>query len=223
MPLYEHVFLARQDVSTQQVEALTKEFSDIITGGGGKIGKSEYWGLKSLTYKIKKSRKAHYQLLNLDAPPAAVAEMERRMGLSTDIIRFLTVRVDAHETEPSAMMRKSDRDERGDRGDRFGGGRGGDRGGFRGGDRGPGGGGRGGFRGDRPPRDGEGGSTFRARPQGDRPPREGSAGGGGDRPPREGSAGGGREGGDRPPREGGFGDRPRGTRPPRDGNPGSEG
>ena len=191
MALYEHVFLARQDVSNAQVEALTKEFSDLIEQGGGKVTKSEYWGVKGLAYKIKKSRKAHFSLLNIDAPPAAVAEMERRMGLSTEILRFLTVKVEAHETEPSVMMRKSDRDERGDRGDRggFGGGRGGGfrggGGGFggRGGDRDRGGGG-GGFRsggGDRE------GSTFRARP-----PRDGDRPGGdrGPRPPRDGGSGG---------------------------------
>ena len=114
---------ARTSPNTQ-VEALTKEYSDIIEQGGGKVTKSEYWGVKSLAYKIKKNRKAHFSLLNIDAPPAAVAEMERRMGISTEIIRFLTVKVEQHETEPSAMMRKSDRDERGDRGDRgFGGAR----------------------------------------------------------------------------------------------------
>jgi small subunit ribosomal protein S6 len=183
MSLYEHVFLARQDVSNTQVEALTKEYSDIIEQGGGKIAKAEYWGVKSLAYKIKKNRKAHFALLNIDAPPAAVAEMERRMGLSTEIIRFLTIKVDEHETEPSAMMRKSDRDERGDRDRGFGGrGGGGGRGGFRGDrDGGERRGGGGGYRGDRE------GSTFRARPprDGDRPPRDG------DRPPRD---------GDRPPR-----------------------
>ena len=189
MPLYEHVFLARQDVSNTQVETLTKEFTDVIEAGGGKVTKSEYWGIKSLAYKIKKSRKAHFSLLNIDAPPAAVAEMERLMGLSTEVLRFITIKVDAHETEPSAMMRKSDRDDRGDR-DRGGfGGRGG--GGFRGGGGGggfrgdrDGGGGRGGFRGgdrDAPRGDREGGSTFRPRPprEGGGPPREG-----GDRPPR---------------------------------------
>jgi small subunit ribosomal protein S6 len=184
MPLYEHVFLARQDVSNTQVETLTKEYSDVIEQGGGKITKSEYWGVKSLAYKIKKNRKAHFSLMNIDAPHAAIAEMERRMGLSTEIIRFLTVKVDEHETEPSVMMRKSDRDERGDRDRGFGGrGGGGGRGGFRG-DR-DGGGGRGGYRGG--DREGGGfrggdreGSTFRARPprDGDRPPRDG------DRPPR---------------------------------------
>ncbi len=179
MPLYEHVFLARQDVSNAQVEALTKEYSDVIEQGGGKITKSEYWGVKSLAYKIKKNRKAHFSLMNIDAPHAAVAEMERRMGLSTEIIRFLTIKVDEHETEPSVMMRKSDRDERGDRDRGFGGrGGGGGRGGFRGDRDGGGGGGRGGFRSDRGG-DREG-STFRARPprDGDRPPRDG------DRPPR---------------------------------------
>lgn len=176
MPLYEHVFLARQDISTPQVEALTKEFAGVIEEGGGKIAKSEYWGLKSLAFKIKKNRKAHYTLLNIDAPPAAVAEMERRMGISTDIIRFLTVKVDAHEAEPSAMMRKSDRDERGERGER-GGFRGGDRGGFRGGDRGgPRGGGEG-----RPDREG---STFRPRAGGPRGDRDGGDAPRGPRPPR---------------------------------------
>lgn len=163
MPLYEHVFLARQDVSNAQIEALTKEYTALIEEGGGKVTKSEYWGLKSLAYKIKKSRKAHFSLLNIDAPHDAVAEMERRMGLSTEILRFLTLKVDEHETEPSVMMRKGDRDDRRDGGRGFGG-RGG--GGFRGG-------GGGGFRGDRdsgrprPPRgDREGGE----RPP--RPPRE---------------------------------------------------
>lgn len=172
MPLYEHVFLARQDVSPQQVEALQKEFTDVITEGGGKVTKTEYWGLKGLAYKIKKNRKAHYALFNIDAPPAAVAEMERRMGLSTDILRFMTLRVEEHEAEQSIMMRKQDRDERGDRG----GFRGGDRGGFRGGPRG----------GDR-----EGGSTFRARPPRDgdaRPPRDGD-GPRGPRPPRRDDSG----------------------------------
>jgi small subunit ribosomal protein S6 len=152
MPLYEHVFLARQDVSQQQVDALTNEYKQVITDAGGSVGRVEYWGLKSLAYKIKKNRKAHYTALNIDAPHSAVAEMERRMGLSTDVLRFLTIRVDAHETEPSVQMKKgSDRDDR----------RGG--GGFRGG------GGRGG-----PPRGGSGGdgSTFRARP----PRDEGAAG-----------------------------------------------
>ena len=124
MSLYEHVFLARQDISAQAVENLTKEFSAIILEAGGKITKTEYWGLKTLAYKIKKSRKAHYTLINIDADHAAVAEMERRMGLSTDVIRHMTIRVDEHENEPSVQMRKSDRDERHGRGSRGGGNRG---------------------------------------------------------------------------------------------------
>ena len=200
MPLYEHVFLARQDISAQQVETMMKEYQGVIEELGGKVAKTEYWGIKSLAYKIKKSRKAHYALFNIDAPPAAVAEMERRMGISTDVIRFMTVRVEALEVEPSAMMRKSDRDDRGDRdggapgggfrgGERGGrggpGGGGGDRGGFRGGDRGgPGGGGGGGGPGGastfrpRPPRDAAGapgGPTGSDAPRAPRPPR----------PPRE--------------------------------------
>jgi small subunit ribosomal protein S6 len=122
MPLYEHVFLARQDISTQQVEGLVQDFRTIIETGGGTIGKTEYWGLKGLTFRIKKNRKAHFSLMNIDAPPAAVTELERQMRLSTDIIRFLTVRVDEHEAGPSPMMRRADRDDRegrGDRGDRF--------------------------------------------------------------------------------------------------------
>lgn len=169
MPLYEHVFLARQDISQAQVDALTKEYTDVITEAGGKIGKSEYWGVKSLAFKIKKNRKAHYTLLNIDASPSAVAEMERRMGLSPDVLRFMTIRVDAHETEPSIQMRKSDRDDRRD-GDR-GGFRGGDRGGFRsgGGFRGGGGGGfRGGGGGGGFRRDRDGGDA----PRGPRPVRD---------------------------------------------------
>lgn len=121
MPLYEHVFLARQDISAQQVDGLLQSFRSILEERGGSVGKTEYWGLKSLAYRIKKNRKAHYTLMNIDAPPDAVAELERQMRLSTDIIRFLTVRVDEHETGPSPMMRRADRDERegrGDRGDR---------------------------------------------------------------------------------------------------------
>jgi len=124
MPLYEHVFLARQDISAQQVETLLQDFRSILEERGGSVGKTEYWGLRSLTYRIKKNRKAHYALLNIDAPHEAVNELERQMRLSTDIIRFLTVRVDEHDPAPSPMMRRADRDERegrGDRGDRRGG------------------------------------------------------------------------------------------------------
>ena len=112
MPLYEHVFLARQDISAQQVEALLQTFRSIIEAGGGSIGKTEYWGVKSLAFRIKKNRKAHFALMNLDAPPAAVAELERQERLSTDVIRFITVKVDEHERSPSPMMRRADRDER---------------------------------------------------------------------------------------------------------------
>jgi small subunit ribosomal protein S6 len=131
MALYEHIFLARQDVSPQQVEELTNAFTNVITEGGGKVAKNEYWGLKSLSYRIKKNRKAHYTLLNIDAPHAAIAEMERQMRINEDILRFMTVRVDALEEGPSAMMQKRDRDDRdGDRPGR-------DRGGFDRGDRRP--------------------------------------------------------------------------------------
>ena len=118
MPLYEHVYLARQDLSTQQVEELTTVLSGVITQNGGKITKTEYWGLKSLSYRIAKNRKAHLTLLNVDAPAAALNEVERQERISEDVLRYLTIRVEEHEEGPSAMMRKSDRDDRGDRGDR---------------------------------------------------------------------------------------------------------
>jgi small subunit ribosomal protein S6 len=118
MPLYEHIVLARQDVSQQQVEDLTNQLTEVLTQGGGKVTKNEYWGLKSLSYRIKKNRKAHYTLLNIDAPAAAVAEMERQMRINEDILRFMTVRVDELEEGPSAMLQKRDRDDRDDRGDR---------------------------------------------------------------------------------------------------------
>jgi small subunit ribosomal protein S6 len=114
MPLYEHIFLSRQDVSAQQVEDLTKTYTDLLTENGGKVAKSEYWGVKSLSYRINKNRKAHYTLLNIEAPAAAVAEMERQMRINEDVLRFMTIRVDTHEDGPSVMMQK--RDERPDRG-----------------------------------------------------------------------------------------------------------
>jgi len=134
MPLYEHVYLARQDLSAQQVEDLTKQFSDVIAGLGGKVTKNEYWGLKSLSYRINKNRKAHMTLLNVEAPAAAVTEIERQERLSEDVLRYLTIRVDELEEAPSAIQRKSDRDrdERGERGGRFGDRDRGDRGGDRG-------------------------------------------------------------------------------------------
>ena len=118
MAFYEHVFLARQDVSAQQVEDLTNQLTQVLTEGGGKVTKNEYWGLKSLSYRIRKNRKAHYSLLNIDAPATAVAEMERQMRINEDILRFMTIRVDALEEGPSAMMQKRDRDD--DRGSRGG-------------------------------------------------------------------------------------------------------
>lgn len=118
MPLYEHVFLARQDISAQQVESLLQDFRTLLEERGGSVGKTEYWGLKSLAFRIKKNRKAHYALMNIDAPHDAVNELERQMRLSTDIIRFLTVRVDEHDAGPSPMMRRADRDDREGRGDR---------------------------------------------------------------------------------------------------------
>ena len=126
MALYEHVYMARQDVSAQQVETMTDTFKQVIEGLGGSFAKVEYWGVKSLAFRIKKNRKAHFTLLNIDAPSTAVAEMERQMGLSEDVLRFITIRVEEHEEGPSAMMRKREDDDRGDR--------------------------RGGPRGDRPPR-----------------------------------------------------------------------
>jgi small subunit ribosomal protein S6 len=146
MPLYEHVFLARQDASTQQVEELTTQMTGIVEQAGGKVSKTENWGVRSLTYRMNKNRKAHFVLLNIEAPSSAIAEIERQERISEDVIRYLSVRVEEHEEGPSAMMRKADRDrERDDRGGGFGGGFRGDRegGGFRG-DRGD--------RGDRPPR-----------------------------------------------------------------------
>jgi len=124
MPNYEHVFLARQDVTSQQVDALTAQFKGVIEAHGGTVGKTEYWGVKSLQYRIKKNRKAHFTLLNITAPHAAVAEVERQMSLSEDVIRFLTLAVDELEEGQSAMLRKTDRDDRrdDDRGFGFGGG-----------------------------------------------------------------------------------------------------
>ena len=111
MALYEHVFLARQDMSAQQVDALVEQYKGVIEANGGKVGRVENWGLKSLTYRIKKNRKAHYALMDIDAPAAAVHEMERQMRINEDILRFMTVRVDELEEGPSAVMQRRDRDE----------------------------------------------------------------------------------------------------------------
>jgi small subunit ribosomal protein S6 len=137
MPLYEHVFLARQDVTSQQVEALIEQYKAVLEGLGGEVKKTEYWGVKPLAYRINKNRKAHYTLLNIDAPAAAMAELERQQSISEDVLRILTIRVEELEEVPSAMLQRRDRDDRDDRP------RGGGRereGGFRGGDRAGGGG-----------------------------------------------------------------------------------
>jgi small subunit ribosomal protein S6 len=117
MPHYEHVFLTRQDASAQQVEELTLQFKGVIEQLGGKVVKTEQWGVKSLSYRLRKNRKAHFTLLNVDASPGALNEVERQERLNEDVLRYLTIRVDEHEEGPSAMMRKVDRDrERDERG-----------------------------------------------------------------------------------------------------------
>jgi small subunit ribosomal protein S6 len=150
MPLYEHVMIARQDLSNAQAEGLIEHFSTVLADNGGKVVEHEYWGVKTMAYKINKNRKGHYALLKSDAPASAVQEMERLMRLHDDVMRVLTIKVDVHADGPSVQMQKRDDRERGDRpdgerrersfGDRPD--RGGDRGGFGGGDRG-------GFGGDR--------------------------------------------------------------------------
>jgi len=139
MALYEHVFLARQDLAQAQVDALAENATKIIEDNGGKVVKTETWGLRNIAYRIAKNRKAHYVALDFEAPSTVVAELERQTQINEDVIRYLTIKVDEHEAGPSAMMRRGERDkrrddergDRGDRGDRFGGDRG-DRG-----DRGP--------------------------------------------------------------------------------------
>jgi small subunit ribosomal protein S6 len=126
MALYEHVFLARQDLAQAQVDALAETATKIIEDNQGKVVKTESWGLRSLAYKIAKNRKAHYVMLEFDAPGDVVAELERQTQINEDIIRYMTIKVDALEAGPSVMMRKGDRDrerrrdrdDRGDRGDR---------------------------------------------------------------------------------------------------------
>lgn len=129
MALYEHVFLARQDLAQAQVDSLAEAATKIIEDNQGKVVKTETWGLRSLAYRIAKNRKAHYVMLEIDAPGSVVAELERQTQINEDVIRYMTVKVDEHETGPSVMMRKNERDrerrnERGDRNDR------GPRGGF---------------------------------------------------------------------------------------------
>jgi len=144
MALYEHVILVRQDVTAQQVEAINEQYKGVIEANGGKVTKTEYWGVKTLAFRIKKNRKAHFTLLNVDAPHKAVAEVERLEAISEDVIRSMTIRVEALEEGPSAMLQKRDRDD--DRGER------GPGGGRPGGGRFGGGGGGGSGRAPRPPR-----------------------------------------------------------------------
>jgi len=120
MALYEHVFLARQDLAQAQVDTLAETATKIVEEGQGKVVKTETWGLRSLAYRIAKNRKAHYVMLEIDAPAGVVAELERQTSINEDVIRYMTVRVDAHEAGPSVMMRKGDRERRGRR-DRDGG------------------------------------------------------------------------------------------------------
>ncbi len=166
MPLYEHVFISRQDLSSAQAESLIEHFSAVIADNGGKIVEHEYWGVKTMAYKINKNRKGHYAFLKSDAPSAAVQEMERLMRLHDDVMRILTIKVDAHVEGPSAQMQKRDDRERGDRdgGNGFGGGERRER-----------------SFGDRPER------SF----GGDRPERSGGGGFGGDRGAPSGGFGGG--------------------------------
>ena len=142
MPLYEHVFIARQDLSNAQAEGLIEHFGQVLSDNGGSLVGHEYWGLRTLAYKVNKNRKGHYAFLRIDSPSAAVDEMERLMRLHEDVMRTMTIRVDAHEEGPSAVIQaKNSRDDRGPRGPR-------------------------GPRGDRPPR------PDRDRPDRDRPRRE---------------------------------------------------
>ena len=116
MSLYEHVFICRQDISQQQVESLTENLTAILSEQGGSVEKTEYWGLRSLAYRVKKNRKGHYSLLNITADHSAISEMERQMSLNDDILRFMTIRVDEHDTEPSAPLSSKNKDERKRRG-----------------------------------------------------------------------------------------------------------
>ena len=118
MPLYEHTVIARPDLSNQQAQDLATAFTEVITAQGGSVGKTEYWGLRNLAYRVKKHRKGHYLHLNLDAPAAAVTELERTQRIHEDVLRYLTVRVEKHEEGPSqVMIAKTSRDERGPRRD----------------------------------------------------------------------------------------------------------
>jgi len=116
MPLYEHVMIARQDLSNTQAESLIEHFGTVLADNGGKLLENEYWGVKTMAYKINKNRKGHYALLRTDAPAPAILEMERLMRLHEDVMRVLTIKVDAHQEGPSVQMQK--REERGDRRER---------------------------------------------------------------------------------------------------------
>ena len=118
MPLYEHVFISRQDISSAQAEGLIEHFTAVVTDNGGQVVENEYWGVKTMAYKINKNRKGHYAFLRSDAPAAAVQEMERLARLHDDVMRVLTIKVDKHEELPSVQMQKRDERERGPRGDR---------------------------------------------------------------------------------------------------------
>ena len=121
MPLYESTFIARPDISSQQVDGLAEQFREILTEAGGEIAKTEYWGLRSLAYRIKKNRKGHYYFMNIDAPPEAIDAMERTMRINEDVIRYLTVRVNEHDPNPAPLTqsRGRGRDGRGGRGGRW--------------------------------------------------------------------------------------------------------
>ena len=126
MPLYESTFIARPDVSSQQVDGLAEQFREILTEAGGEVAKTEYWGLRGLAYRIKKNRKGHYYFMNIDAPPEAIAAMERTMRINEDVIRYLTVRVDQHDPNPAPLTQSRGRgrgegrgDGRGPRGGRW--------------------------------------------------------------------------------------------------------
>jgi len=112
VPLYEHVFLARQDLSQSQVDALASTATEIVENNQGTVHKTETWGLKNLAYKIKRNRKAHFVMLNIEASGDTILELERQTAINEDVIRWMTIRVDEHEAGPSVMMRKSDRDQR---------------------------------------------------------------------------------------------------------------
>ena len=118
MPFYENVFIARQDVSSQQVDAMTEEFTKLISENGGQVQKTEYWGVRGLAYKIKKNRKGHYVLMNIDAQSGSVLELERQMRLHEDVLRYMTIRVDELEEGLSVMMQSRSRSSRGERGER---------------------------------------------------------------------------------------------------------